>query len=178
MEQAVLSPLDMREAGACKPKRFGCARPPDRASVLAARQSLCQRPERRRTDPTVSRVRRRSATRPCSPGGGGAVPRLQRSPGPSGATGCLSVRVSRACSWRRIGQPPRVDRMDRRQVVTARRAARRKRLSSDCREGCGSACRGAHAAPRAPSNVKLVAMALGRCRARKDRNACHKLVVA
>ena len=178
MEQAVLSPLDMREAGACKPKRFGCARPPDRASVLAARQSLCQRPERRRTDPTVSRVRRRSATRPCSPGGGGAVPRLQRSPGPSGATGCLSVRVSRACSWRRIGQPPRVDRMDRRQVVTARRAARRKRLSSDCREGCGSACRGAHGAPRAPSNVKLVAMAWGRCRARKDRNACHKLVVA
>ena len=119
-------------------------------------QSLCQRPERRQTDPLVSRARRRSAIRPCSPGDGGTVPRLQRSPGVSGGTGELSARVSLARSWRRICKPPRAARMDRKHVVAARRAARRKRLSSGCRWVCGLACRGEHGAPWAPSNGKLV----------------------
>ena len=163
----------MEGPGARTPSYFRRACPPDRASALTARQSSWQRPERHRTDPTESRARRRSATRPCSPGDGRAVPRLQRSPGASGGTGGLSARVSLACSWRRICKPPRAARMDRRDVVTARRAARRKRLSSGCREGCSLACRGEHGAQQSPSKAKLWAFAWRSCRARSDRNTCQ-----
>ena len=159
--------------GACTPSCFRRACPPNRASVLTSPQSSCQRPERRRTDPTKSRARRRSATRPCSPGNGRAVPRPQRRSGASGGMGGVSARATLACSWRRACQRPRVDRTGRKHVVAAHRAARRKRLSSGCREGCVLTCGEEHGARHASRSAKLSTIAGWRFRARTELTRCQ-----
>ena len=62
--------------------------------------------------------------------------------------------------------------MDRNHVVTARRAARRKRLSSGCREGCVFACGEEHGARHASRSAKRTTVAGMRFRARTDLTRC------